>query len=55
MPPAARGPTLAGHREEDTMEVFWAIVVYAFVLGVLGLTAFALARMLDLGHRHHGH
>lgn len=37
------------------MEVFWAIVVYAFVFGVLGLTAFAFARMLDVGHWHHRH
>lgn len=34
------------------MALFWTIVVYAFVFGVLALTGFAILRMFDLGHRH---
>jgi hypothetical protein len=40
-------------QEEGTMALFWTIVVYAFVLGVLAVTGFAFLRMFGLGHWHH--
>ena len=33
-------------------ETFWAIVVYAFVAGVLGVVGFATVRMFGGFHRH---
>jgi hypothetical protein len=33
-------------------EVFWTIVVYAFVFGVLGTVVYSTYRMFGGGHRH---
>lgn len=37
-------------RKEDALELFWTIVVFAFVVGTLAFVGFAVARMFGAGH-----
>jgi hypothetical protein len=32
------------------VEIFWTVVVYAFVIGTLAVVAYGLVRMFDLDH-----
>jgi hypothetical protein len=43
--------TLSGTKGGVMEEVFWTIVVYAFVAGVLATVVFATLSILGLGHR----
>ena len=35
------------------MEIFWTIVVFAFVIATLGIAAYAIARAFGFGQDHH--
>jgi hypothetical protein len=52
MAACTRAPILSRNNpsEEAGMPLFWTIVTYAFVIGVLGLSGFAFLRIFGLGH-----
>jgi hypothetical protein len=47
-----RRETLSGTEGGVMEEVFWTIVVYAFVVGVLTTVVFATLSIFGVGHHH---
>jgi hypothetical protein len=51
MPTCPDGAILRRTEEVCTMEVFWTVVVYLFTVAVLGVIAYAFARVATMGRR----